>query len=145
MLLACCQGSKPVFISLSDSQCLFLDVALLVDILKGSLFLYLMTIFGKHLSLITSVNKPSRARGTIQTLPYPTLPCPALPCPALPCPALPCPAQPYPTIPKIPYPYHTLPNPSIPYLVHSYSSIGSDVAWESRGTSIDPRVRHIFS
>ena len=26
-----------------------------------------------------------------------------------------------------------------------YSSVGSDVAWESRGTAIDPRVRHIFS
>ena len=25
------------------------------------------------------------------------------------------------------------------------SSVGSDVAWESRGTVIDPRVRHIFS
>ena len=25
-----------------------------------------------------------------------------------------------------------------------YSSVGSDVAWESRGTAIDPRVRHIF-
>ena len=24
------------------------------------------------------------------------------------------------------------------------SSVGSDVAWESRGTLIDPRVRHIF-
>ena len=26
-----------------------------------------------------------------------------------------------------------------------YSSVGSDVAWESRGTAIDPRARHIFS
>ena len=26
-----------------------------------------------------------------------------------------------------------------------YSSFGSDVAWDSRGTAIDPRVRHIFS
>ena len=26
-----------------------------------------------------------------------------------------------------------------------YSSVSSDVAWESRGTAIDPRVRHIFS
>ena len=26
-----------------------------------------------------------------------------------------------------------------------HSSVGSDVAWESRGTAIDPRVRHIFS
>ena len=26
-----------------------------------------------------------------------------------------------------------------------YSSVDSDVAWESRGTAIDPRVRHIFS
>ena len=26
-----------------------------------------------------------------------------------------------------------------------YSSVGIDVAWESRGTAIDPRVRHIFS
>ena len=26
-----------------------------------------------------------------------------------------------------------------------YSSVGSDVAWESRGTVIDPRIRHIFS
>ena len=26
-----------------------------------------------------------------------------------------------------------------------YSSVGSDVAWESRGTAIDPPVRHIFS
>ena len=26
-----------------------------------------------------------------------------------------------------------------------YSSVGSDVAWESRGTAIDPRVQHIFS
>ena len=25
-----------------------------------------------------------------------------------------------------------------------YSSVGSDVVWESRGTAIDPRVRHIF-
>ena len=25
------------------------------------------------------------------------------------------------------------------------SSVGSDVAWELRGTSIDPRGRHIFS
>ena len=42
--LACCQGSKPVFISFSDTQCLFLDVAFLVQISKGSLFLHLMTI-----------------------------------------------------------------------------------------------------
>ena len=35
--------SKPVFLSFSDTQCLFLDVALLVEILKGSLFLHLMT------------------------------------------------------------------------------------------------------
>ena len=33
-------GSKPVFMSFSDTQCLFLDVALLVEILK----LHLMTI-----------------------------------------------------------------------------------------------------
>ena len=26
-----------------------------------------------------------------------------------------------------------------------YNLVGSDVAWESRGTAIDPRVRHIFS
>ena len=26
-----------------------------------------------------------------------------------------------------------------------YSPVGSDVAWESSGTAIDPRVRHIFS
>ena len=26
-----------------------------------------------------------------------------------------------------------------------YSSVGSDVAWESRGTAIDPRVQLIFS
>ena len=26
-----------------------------------------------------------------------------------------------------------------------YSSVGSDVAWELRGTKIDPGVRHIFS
>ena len=26
-----------------------------------------------------------------------------------------------------------------------YSSVGSDVALESRGTAIDPRVRHIFT
>ena len=26
-----------------------------------------------------------------------------------------------------------------------YSSVGSDVAWESRGTGINPRVRHIFT
>ena len=26
-----------------------------------------------------------------------------------------------------------------------YSSVGSDVAWESRGTGIDPPVWHIFS
>ena len=25
-----------------------------------------------------------------------------------------------------------------------YSLVGSDVAWESRGTAIDPRVQHIF-
>ena len=29
-------------------------------------------------------------------------------------------------------------------LAGRYSSVGSDVAWESRGTAIDPRVRHIF-
>ena len=37
-------GSKPVFMPLSDTQCLFLDGALLVEILKGSLFLHLKTI-----------------------------------------------------------------------------------------------------
>ena len=37
-------GSKPVFMSFSDTQCLFLDVALLVEILKGSLFLHLINI-----------------------------------------------------------------------------------------------------
>ena len=44
----CCMliglGSKPVFMSFSDTQCLFIDVPLLVEILKGSLFLHLMTI-----------------------------------------------------------------------------------------------------
>ena len=44
-LVATSQGSKPVFMSFSDdTQCLFLDVALLVQISKGSLFLHLMTI-----------------------------------------------------------------------------------------------------
>ena len=33
-----------VFMSFSDTQCLFLDVALLLEILKGSLFLHFMTI-----------------------------------------------------------------------------------------------------
>ena len=36
--------NKPVFMSFSDTQCLFLDVALLVQISTGSLFLFLMTI-----------------------------------------------------------------------------------------------------
>ena len=27
----------------------------------------------------------------------------------------------------------------------SYSSVSSDVTWESRGTAIDPRVQHIFA
>ena len=31
------------------------------------------------------------------------------------------------------------------YLRCAGRSVGSDVAWESRGTAIDPRVRHIFS
>ena len=35
---------KPVFMSFSDTQCLFLDVALLMGILKGSLFFDLLTI-----------------------------------------------------------------------------------------------------
>ena len=38
------EGSKPVFMSFSDTQCLFLDIALLMEILKASLFLHLMTI-----------------------------------------------------------------------------------------------------
>ena len=46
--------------SFSDTQCLFLDVALLVQISMGSLFLHLMTIGGKQCALITSVDKPSR-------------------------------------------------------------------------------------
>ena len=36
--------SKPVFMSFSDTQCLFLDIAILVQITMGSLFLHLMTI-----------------------------------------------------------------------------------------------------
>ena len=36
--------NKPVFMSFSDIQCLFLDIAILVQISKGSLFLHLMTI-----------------------------------------------------------------------------------------------------
>ena len=31
------------------------------------------------------------------------------------------------------------------FLAGHHSSVGSDVAWESRGTAIDPRVQHIFS
>ena len=31
------------------------------------------------------------------------------------------------------------------FVAGHYSSIGSDVAWESRGTTMDPRARHIFS
>ena len=34
---------------------------------------------------------------------------------------------------------------ALPGGARRYSSVGSDVALESRGTSIDPRVRHIFS
>ena len=40
-------GSKSgtsVFMSFSDTQCLFKKIALLMEILKGSLFLHLMTI-----------------------------------------------------------------------------------------------------
>ena len=37
--------------SCSDTQCLFLDVALLVEILKGGLFLHLMTIWANTLHL----------------------------------------------------------------------------------------------
>ena len=33
ILLGNCQGSKPVFMSFSDTQCLFLDIALLLEIL----------------------------------------------------------------------------------------------------------------
>ena len=47
ILLACCQGSKHVFMSFGDTQCLFLDKALLVEIFKGSLFLHLLTIGAK--------------------------------------------------------------------------------------------------
>ena len=36
--------NKPVFMSFSDTQCLFLDIANLVQISTGSLFLHLMTI-----------------------------------------------------------------------------------------------------
>ena len=32
--------------SFSDTQCLFLDLALLVEILKGSLFLHVTAVFG---------------------------------------------------------------------------------------------------
>ena len=32
-----------------------------------------------------------------------------------------------------------------PLVAWRYSSVGSDVAWESRCTAIDPRIRHIFS
>ena len=31
------------------------------------------------------------------------------------------------------------------YFARRYSSVGSDVAWESKGTAIDPHFRHIFS
>ena len=36
--------NKPVFMSFSDAQGLFLDIAILVQISTGSLFLHLMTI-----------------------------------------------------------------------------------------------------
>ena len=36
--------NKPVFMSFSDTHCLFLDIAILVQISTGSLFLHLMTI-----------------------------------------------------------------------------------------------------
>ena len=44
--------------------CLFLDIAILVQISMGSLFLHLMTpslndYWGKHCALITSVDEPS--------------------------------------------------------------------------------------
>ena len=35
-LLACCKGSKHVFMSFSDTKSVFLDVALLLDTLQGS-------------------------------------------------------------------------------------------------------------
>ena len=35
-------------------------------------------------------------------------------------------------------------NPSKIFFAGRYSSVGSDVAWESSGTAIDPRIRHIF-
>ena len=35
--------NKPVFMSFSDTQCLFLDIAIFVQISMGSLFLHLMT------------------------------------------------------------------------------------------------------
>ena len=47
------------------------------------------------------------------------------------------PSGPFKSIKTMLKPLHVL-------LAGRYSAVGSDVAWESRGTAIDPRVRHIF-
>ena len=110
--------NKPVFMSFSDTQCLFLDLALLVQISTGSLFLHLMTI-GANFNLPCTHNKCRQAISSLKRdnsdpiLHYPTLPYPILPYP-LPYPTLPHPTLPYPN----PYPY---PTPTIPYPINMAS------------------------
>ena len=50
-------GSKPVFIPFSDTMCLFLDVALFVEILKGSFFPF-NDYWVKHRAFGHFVDKP---------------------------------------------------------------------------------------
>ena len=75
-----------------------------------------------HRSLITSVDKPTKAQlGKFRlypTIPYPFLPYPTLPYPTTPltCPTIPYPTLPYPTLPC---PYHTLSLP-YPYIILHY-------------------------
>ena len=119
--------------SFSDTQCLFLDVALLMEILKGSLFLDLVILGQTPCTNNKRGHTILSPSGTVQTLPFIPYPSPTLPYPypyptghpyptqPHPAPLYPTPPHPYPTLsyPYLPLPYHT---PTLPYHTLPYST-----------------------
>ena len=110
-------GSKSgtsVFMSFSDTQCVFKKNSSSHGDFKGKSLPSLNDYWGKHFVLITSIDKLSRARvGQFRPYPTPTLPYPTI----LPyhIPTLPLP-YPYPTpYLTLPYPTPTIPYPSLPH------------------------------
>ena len=119
--------NKPVFMSFSDTQCLFRHSSSCADFNVNSLPSLMTILLGQtsctHTKCRQTISSP-KWENSDPTLPYPTLPYPTLPYPT---PTLPYPSPtiPSPTLPTLPYPiplpYHTLPPPlHLPYPTHKH-------------------------